>query len=100
MPMSERKSGYISGTFIILAALMMGTIIGGSLFTFIVYRKHTLALEQVRHSEMQARMAEDQLQSSAVQQAELATHVQELRERISELEAENSDLRERLQELE
>lgn len=97
--MSERKNGYISGALIILAAMMLGTIIGGSLFTYGVYRKHTLALEMARQSEMQAKLAEDRMQSSATREAELATDVQELRERISELETENAELRERLEQV-
>lgn len=93
--MSERKNGYLTGLLIVLAALMLGTIIGGSLFTFSVYRKHTLALEAATQAEMQARMAEARMQST---EAKLTAQVQELREQVSELEAENASLRDRLQE--
>ena len=96
--MDSENNGFRTGLLIILSMLMLGMLLGGSLFTYSVYDKHQMALQMARASEMEARMAVDQMENSAHREAVMSSNVQELQARITELEAENAELREHLPE--
>lgn len=98
--MNIENDGYRTGLLIILSMLMLGMLLGGSLFTYSVYDKHQMVLQMARDSEMEARMAVDRMEDSARREAVISANVQVLQARISELEAENAELREHLPEQE
>ena len=91
--MNSEYNGYRTGLLIIMAMLTLGTLLGGSLFTYSVYDKHQTALQVARESEIHARMAVDQMEDSAHREAAMSANVQELQARITELETENAELR-------